>query len=353
MSSKATMQATMVTQLATAGWTQSTGPSGGGSQTVTLTIASPGVVNLTAHGLVANDQVIFATTGALPTGISAGTVYFVKTVLTSGTFTIAATAGGTVIAFTGSQSGTQTMVSTVRMDSAATPWGVKTRVKMQDNAGACLTFSLENSISTLVGGSSSSNNGCFLLPGATAFRILANQYQCFVFTPITTGARQYVAFGTLYLPTFLQGVLTECGWMECNSAADNDTTPRTSFRTILSSTGQRNLQCIANGSLLEVANAGGNNGNLFIAPARGVPGDATGQTGLHWHDSSALMLEPLVGWATSAVANEALLRGQLWGAVVIEDTFTGDATTTFDSHNWWNVTDNNTGAKQSLFIITS
>ena len=65
------------------------------------------------------------------------------------------------------------------------------------------------------------------------------------------------------------------------------------------------------------------------------------------------MLEPLVGWATSAVANEALLRGQLWGAVVIEDTFTGDATTTFDSHNWWNVTDNNTGAKQSLFIITS
>lgn len=77
--------------------------------TVTLTIASPGVVNWTAHGLNAGDHVSFATTGALPTGLVAGTIYFViATGLTANTFEVAATNGGAAINFTGSQSGTQT-----------------------------------------------------------------------------------------------------------------------------------------------------------------------------------------------------------------------------------------------------
>src|SRR2546423_15707729 len=83
-----------------------------------LTIASPGVVTLAAHGLLANDSVVFATTGALPTGIAAGTRYFVKTVLSSSTSTISVTSGGSVINTSGSQSGTQTMVGNVRMATA-------------------------------------------------------------------------------------------------------------------------------------------------------------------------------------------------------------------------------------------
>jgi hypothetical protein len=42
--------------------------------------------------------VVFSNTGgALPVAITAGTKYFVKTVLTANTFTISATAGGTAI----------------------------------------------------------------------------------------------------------------------------------------------------------------------------------------------------------------------------------------------------------------
>lgn len=76
---------------------------------VSITAASPGVVTDTAHGLAANTPVKFtAGAGTLPTGIVDGTTYYVKTVLSSGTYTLSATAGGTVINTTGSPSGTYT-----------------------------------------------------------------------------------------------------------------------------------------------------------------------------------------------------------------------------------------------------
>lgn len=79
------------------------------SSTVTITIASPGVVTWTAHGFSANDPVKFKTTGALPTGITAGTTYFVVgSSITTNTFRISTTAGGVAINTSGSQSGTQT-----------------------------------------------------------------------------------------------------------------------------------------------------------------------------------------------------------------------------------------------------
>ena len=76
----------------------------------TVTIASPGVFTKTAHGYAVGDAVRFATTGALPTGIVAGTTYYVKTVPTADTFTVALTPEGAVIATTGTQSGTHTLV---------------------------------------------------------------------------------------------------------------------------------------------------------------------------------------------------------------------------------------------------
>lgn len=76
---------------------------------VTMTIASPGVLTLTAHGYAVGDAVQLTTTGALPTGLVAATTYYVKTVLTADTFTLAATSGGTVIATTGTQSGVHTI----------------------------------------------------------------------------------------------------------------------------------------------------------------------------------------------------------------------------------------------------
>ena len=78
--------------------------------TVAITIASPGVVTLTNHALVAGDTFIPFTTGVLPTGLTSGTTYYVLAP-TANTFTVAATSGGAAINTTGSQSGTHTMSS--------------------------------------------------------------------------------------------------------------------------------------------------------------------------------------------------------------------------------------------------
>jgi hypothetical protein len=81
-----------------------------GSTPVTISIASPGVLTKTAHGLNAGDTIILSTANALPTGLAAGTVYFVKTVPTADTFTLSATSGGAAINTSGTQSGTQSYV---------------------------------------------------------------------------------------------------------------------------------------------------------------------------------------------------------------------------------------------------
>jgi hypothetical protein len=77
---------------------------GGAEAIVTISIASPGVVTWPAHGLEEGDKVSFQTTGALPTGLTADAVYFVKA-LTADTFKLAATSGGADINTSGTQSG--------------------------------------------------------------------------------------------------------------------------------------------------------------------------------------------------------------------------------------------------------
>lgn len=71
----------------------------------TVTIATPGVITLNRHGFATNDRVIFETSGALPTGLSAETWYYVIS-NTDNTFQVSSTRDGSAINTTGTQSGT-------------------------------------------------------------------------------------------------------------------------------------------------------------------------------------------------------------------------------------------------------
>lgn len=71
----------------------------------TVTIATPGVATKQCHRLQTNDQVTLITTGALPTGLSADTYYFVI-YADDNTFKLSLTRDGTAITTSGSQSGT-------------------------------------------------------------------------------------------------------------------------------------------------------------------------------------------------------------------------------------------------------
>lgn len=96
---------------------------------VTLSIASPCVANIQGHGLSVGDTVTFFTTGALPTGMTAGTVYYVASVVDADNFTFATTATGTAINTSGSQSGTQTMTSGNTLDFS----GLRSEIFMEED----------------------------------------------------------------------------------------------------------------------------------------------------------------------------------------------------------------------------
>ena len=87
----------------------------------TVTIASPGVFTLNAHGLLTGDCISLSTTGALPTGLAVATNYYVIFV-SANTFNLAATfanaiaASPTRINTSGAQSGVHTLLYN--------PWGI-------------------------------------------------------------------------------------------------------------------------------------------------------------------------------------------------------------------------------------
>jgi microcystin-dependent protein len=115
-----------------------------------LTLGSPGVVTWAGHGLQIGNPVVFNTTGALPTGLTAGTLYFVSaTSFGANSFVVSDTAvhafaGTNNINFTGSQSGTQTVTyvdqeivisGTGRGNSSAADWAALKTISTPDLRG--------------------------------------------------------------------------------------------------------------------------------------------------------------------------------------------------------------------------
>ena len=77
---------------------------------VEISVGTPGVVTWQGHGQVAGQPVVFTNEGgALPTGLTAGTVYYVSaTGLTANSFSVSAIPGGAAIDTTAAGSGVDT-----------------------------------------------------------------------------------------------------------------------------------------------------------------------------------------------------------------------------------------------------
>ena len=96
--------------------------------TVTISLASPGVVTFaSAHGLTSSQTIFLTTTGALPTGLAANTTYWVQTVSPTAVRVAASLAlyeAGTFINTSGSQSGVHTALRTVGGVASVTTFNV-------------------------------------------------------------------------------------------------------------------------------------------------------------------------------------------------------------------------------------
>jgi hypothetical protein len=82
------------------------------TSTITISIASPCVITWTKHQLPINTAIRITTTGALPTGLTAGTIYYVKSTINNDSFYITDKPNGANLITSGTQSGTHTAVAT-------------------------------------------------------------------------------------------------------------------------------------------------------------------------------------------------------------------------------------------------
>ncbi len=157
--------------------------------TVTITIASPGVVTQVAHGLTNGTTVAFSTTGALPTGIVAGTVYYVVNAATD-TYEVSATSGGASINTSGTQSGTHSVISSPNKGNALSdaskwidigptnPWG------MFDAKLGTLTTNADTIEVTLIPTGRATGMALFGLDAATVTVTVTDATDGVVFGPV-------------------------------------------------------------------------------------------------------------------------------------------------------------------------
>ena len=262
-------------------------------------------------------------------------------------------AGWTVI----SGSGT----ANVLLESATTPspQSLVCRVQLQDTgSGTSAQVRFRNQ-----GNTKAQTNQYYLHPAVgKVYRVIACPYQffCFASDSMTVG-RTYVAGGVPYLPSFLQGVITECIWSHGNCTnSDSSTTLYGSFRTanwLGSDNNQPNQWHVCNGNQVEVFGvfSGGNRPGgqqLYVQMSPQMQQMQSQWPGYRWHDGSLLTYEPLIGWGLSGMSDENLIRGQLWDSAMISGQFVADQTTTFDSHNWWVLTNNVQWSNQVVFGAT-
>lgn len=90
--------------------------------TFTVTIATPAVFSQTAHGYQVGRALVFSTTGALPTGLTAGTTYYVIAAgLTANAYQVSLTPGGAAVNTSGGQSGVHSAAQRTYITDANCP----------------------------------------------------------------------------------------------------------------------------------------------------------------------------------------------------------------------------------------
>lgn len=84
---------------------------GGLAGTFGVSIGSPATFSMNNHGLVSGDAIKLQTNGALPSGLSVISTYYIRSGSTADTFTVAPYPGGPAVGTSGTQSGTHTLYS--------------------------------------------------------------------------------------------------------------------------------------------------------------------------------------------------------------------------------------------------
>lgn len=166
------------------------------------------------------------------------------------------------------------------------------------------------------------------------FRVIANKHQFFVLVDgVYSTSRTFICGGLPFIETFMP--ITSASWMQGNANSGSDSTLRPSFRTT-----DMNTSVGANGQGQVNTNQSALTG-LTVPGLTKTMGAGIDDVGRIWHGGEALKTAARVH---IGITNESFgrIRMQLWDAVVVMKEFPGDITTSFDGHNWFNLSHNAT-----------
>lgn len=251
---------------------------------------------------------------------------------------------GLVAALTTAGWGTVSGTTDVIMNSATTPTASnQIRAEILDpGSGNCAQVKIRNTAGTLI------SQASYLLPGVgKVWHVIANQYNFAIFTAGTSAAREFIMAGTLYIPTFLDGVITgDLGWIMANGVTDGSATLYGSFKTGLGTAdtnGNGHFSAILNGSLFD-ENSGSGIGSMQLVTTE--PSIFTkASPGQQWHDSTYLVSDPLLAFGITSISDNALIRGQIHNAIALSGgALAQDLSVTIDTHTWYVLTATNPGS---------
>jgi hypothetical protein len=264
--------------------------------------------------------------------------------------------------------------SSIVVQSSCTPasQNLRMQVKITTANTNTVCVSLQNVTGSHVA-SNGSGSGVLLLPATgKGFKIYANKHQAFVTVPGSVQPRDFGAWGVPFIPTWLQGVIWECMWLQGNAASDTDTAFRASFRNLLfcgywpNNQNESSIQALVNGNLWDTAGQGqqspGYMSLLVIGNSLNFTNNGNLTSGFAlWHDGSAVMGDPLIAWGLTSWADPAYFRGQLWNSFISNEPYPMEtAISSLDSHNWVAITHNNVGSpggnnggRGTLFVTSS
>jgi hypothetical protein len=236
----------------------------------------------------------------------------------------------------------------VKMQSATTPEGVGIRVRFRDpGSGTRVYFSIEGTTGSPSGANAANSPALEVGVGKT-YRIIACKYNAWIATAGNV-IREFVCFGTLWMPSFLVGVVTDSlGYLSSNVVNDASATVTVSLRGSNGATGCQ--MAIRGGSLLSKINLG----TAQIADMHlTVPSNGRTDNGYRWDDNTENCAEPQLAWGLTNLTDEAKIRGQIHNAVWFTDAFAEGTPRTFDGRNWYCITNNNSGnaTRGSLFVL--
>ena len=116
-----------------------------------------------------------------------------------------------------------------------------------------------------------------------------------------------------------------------------------------------NCQVLWQTSFLDFWSSITNNGVGFpqiILTVTAVP--FQGAAGYRWANDDINTSDVLLCSGLTLVTDEGKIKGQFYDMIYIGEAFAADATDTFNGHNWYNITGNNTGnPRGGMWVATS